>query len=199
MTFAEYLQDKMLKSKKTRKEFAKLAVMPKHIVDDFCNGVIPTSWEIGLLSNALGVIPDEIEWVIYGDNEQTLDPIKRQSGIDLPLKQAPNQLKKDTKLPPNSKKKLVPPGEKHCRKCDIETGTECYRHVESRVIKFLDKGGIMGGKVNDNLTAWLCFECDQKLSSPVIKKETPSINDIDNLVRDHALAWALAIIKTHLI
>ena len=73
------------------------------------------------------------------------------------------------------------------------TGTECFRHSESRIIKFLDGGGIMGSRINDNLTAWLSDEADRKLSKSLPKNAT------EQEIEKHALEWAILIIKTHLL
>lgn len=88
---------------------------------------------------------------------------------------------------------INPPKEKHCRCCGLETGTECYRHAESRLIKFLCGGGIMGGKIPDSMTGWMCALCDHKLSDP-LPKDTPEIE-----VLRHAWEWSMVIFKTHLL
>ena len=107
----------------------------------------------------------------------------------------PGAKSKTTKIKNRSPRlhNLTPPKNKYCRHCGVEKGTECFRHTESRIIKFLDSGGIMGGKINDNLTAWLCLECDFELSYKLDK------NSSWQQERSHALLWAIAIIKTHLL
>jgi len=112
-----------------------------------------------------------------------------------PAYSKPGKAKKKTKIwnSPVRLHDIKKPEDKACRHCDILTGTESHRHPESRIIKFLDGGGIAGGKNNDNLTSWLCFECDAELSAPLNRPATNQQLD------EHALKWALAIIKTHLI
>ena len=85
------------------------------------------------------------------------------------------------------------PDRMHCRKCGRETGTESLRHAESRIIKFLDGGGCVGSKINDNLTSLLCIDCDRIMSTPLPKNCT----DLES--KEFALEWSLLIIKTHLI
>ena len=68
----------------------------------------------------------------------------------------------------NKKQKMPkPPIEKHCRKLGYVTGTERWCHDESRNGKFKEGGGIMGGRIDHNKTAWLSFEADQELSQPL--------------------------------
>jgi len=93
---------------------------------------------------------------------------------------------------PKKTRKPIPAGDV-CVKCGTKDGTICARHSESRVIKFLDGGGIMGGKINDNLTAFLCMECDCELSAPLPKDASQEAINL------HALEWAILIIKTHLL
>lgn len=88
---------------------------------------------------------------------------------------------------------LKPPDKKHCRGCGQETGTEAFRHAESRLVKFMSGGGITGGKINDRLTGWLCMDCDAIYSEQLEKNA--SYNDL--LV--HAYNWMTVIIKTWLI
>ena len=194
MNFSDWLQDKILKSGKTRKEVAKLARIPKNRMDDICSGLCPPSYESRKISKALDISYDEMEGIISGDIEPTLEPIKRQSGTDFPLKQATNQLKSKHKTPFKEKEfKLIPPKNKHCRRCGVESGTECFRHSESRIIKFLVGGGIIGSKIPDILTGWLCEKCDQELSEPLSKNATKEQEE------KHAYEWLLSIVKTHLI
>lgn len=62
-----------------------------------------------------------------------------------------------------------PPREKHCRYLGYETGTERWCHAESRNIKFLFGGGIVGGRLPHDQTAWISAEADQILSKPLPK------------------------------
>lgn len=106
----------------------------------------------------------------------------------------PGPKKKKVKKTSRSKvREIEQPEDKHCRVCNVKTGTECYRHVESRLIKFVFGGGITGGKLPDKLTAWACSECDAKLSVPLDKNA--SMEELLN----HAFNWYTAISKTWLI
>lgn len=105
----------------------------------------------------------------------------------------PGQRKKKRNTQKEIGRKLEPPKKLHCRHLGYVTGTECWRHAESRIIKMLDGGGIAGGRINDMLTAWLSDEADKKFS------ETPPKDAPDYEIQKHALDWALLIIKSHLI
>lgn len=105
----------------------------------------------------------------------------------------PGKPKKSRKKPIKTGRNLKPPKKKHCRYLGYETGTECFRHAESRIIKFLDGGGITGSRINDNLTAWLSDEADRKFSKHLKKGAT------EQEETEHALQWAILIIKTHLL
>jgi len=85
------------------------------------------------------------------------------------------------------------PKSPECAYCGLESETCCYRHSESRIIKFLDGGGIMGGKINNRLTGLLCFDCDAILSEPLTRTATIEQEE------SHALKWAMAIIRTWLL
>lgn len=89
---------------------------------------------------------------------------------------------------------MKPPVDKHCRRCGRTTKTECYRHCENRIIKFeLGGGGIMGGKIDDRLTAWICQKCDSELSAPLPKDCS------EEFLLFHAVEWFKAIFKTWLL
>jgi hypothetical protein len=88
---------------------------------------------------------------------------------------------------------LEPPEKKHCRRCGILTGTEAYRHAENRLIKYFEGGGIMGSRINDNLSAFLCHDCDREMSEPIPKSAAMSE------VYEHGFYWLKYIVLTHLI
>ena len=85
------------------------------------------------------------------------------------------------------------PESKHCRMCWNETGTEAYRHSESTRIKMLSGGGIMGGKITDKLSAWLCNNCDQ------IASRKPDKDLEFKTHMEHDLMWFDLIARTWLI
>jgi|GEM_PF-1500614 len=101
---------------------------------------------------------------------------------------------RETKKTKISKKRTIEKPEKmNCVRCGRITETESHRHSESRIIKFLDGGGIMAGKIPDKLSAWLCDSCDAVLS------KTPPKNSSEHVLNKHALDWFIAIAKTWLI
>ena len=87
--------------------------------------------------------------------------------------------------------KLKPPKERYCRRCFRTTGTEAWRHSESRIIKFESGGGIMGGKIPDDQSAFLCMDCDSYLSKPMWKSASPEELEL------HAEAWRGVINLSH--
>lgn len=93
---------------------------------------------------------------------------------------------------------LTIPKRKDCRWCNVETGTECFRHAEDPELKFLDGGGIMGGKINDNLTVWGCYNCDLEMSERPIQKRKEVGFDFRERYLEWQNKWRLGIIRTHL-
>jgi hypothetical protein len=106
----------------------------------------------------------------------------------------PGPKKKRTKKTEYIKiREIQRPEKLHCRRCKTETGTEAFRHTESRLIKLLCGGGIVGSKLPDTLTAYLCMECDVIMSKPLPKDAT------EQELKDHALEWFILIASTWLI
>ncbi len=104
----------------------------------------------------------------------------------------PGKPKKKTKKTELVKtREIQKPDKMNCVKCNRISDTECHRHAESKIIKFLSGGGITGGKIPDTLTAWLCENCNAIISEPIPK----TANEYE--IIKHALDWALAILKTH--
>lgn len=99
--------------------------------------------------------------------------------------------KKTIKTPYVKKREIEPPSEKHCRRCNKTTEKECYRHSESRIVKFLGTGGIMGDKIPPRMSAWLCSKCD------LIMSKTPPKDSSYDVIKDHALEWLILIVKSH--
>lgn len=89
--------------------------------------------------------------------------------------------------------KIDKPKDLSCKNCDLETGTENYHHAESKRIKYLDGGGIMGGKINDRLTAWLCKDCGYEFDT------RPGDKAEQCLIDQHDLFSYDCIAKTHLV
>ena len=99
MNFSDWLQDQILRSGHTRKEIAQLMDrFPKRRLDEICNGLCPSSYEVMQLSKVLNTSVDEMEGLISG-KEPSLKPVDSHFKNDLPSKQAPNQLKSDYKTP----------------------------------------------------------------------------------------------------
>ncbi len=110
--------------------------------------------------------------------------------------QKPGKKKKKTKKTPYVKaREIEPPDDTYCRSCGLpDDGTCCYRHAESRIIKFeFNGGGSVGSKISDRLTGWICQKCDDILSKPLPK------NASEEELKDHAIDWFKVIIKSHLI
>jgi len=82
--------------------------------------------------------------------------------------------------------------ENNCTHCNETTGTERMCHSEATEIKMMSGGGIIGSTINDKLTARLCFDCDQLLSTKPLKSDLKA-----NLL--HENVWWRAIAKTWLI
>ena len=98
------------------------------------------------------------------------------------------------KKPGPKKKKKVrqkPPEERYCRRCGVNYGNCCYRHAESRIIKFESGGGIMGNKIPDSKTGWLCDRCDRIMSKPLDK------NASQKQLQAHADEWNRLIKLSH--
>lgn len=95
---------------------------------------------------------------------------------------------------PRKKKKPKmpnPPAEKYCRRCGRDDGTCAWRHAEARIIKFQFGGGITGGRIPHDQTAWLCMDCDLELSQPLPKDATQAEFE------EHARNWRELINKSH--
>lgn len=98
-------------------------------------------------------------------------------------------IKKPGKPKKKNLQKQKPPRERHCRRCGRITGTECFRHAESRIIK--GGTGIMGGKIPDDKTAWLCFDCDL-----IVSKSLPE-HAPQSKFKAHAKEWKRLILLSH--
>lgn len=90
--------------------------------------------------------------------------------------------KKEKKQPKYSKikiHKIERPEDRKCVNCGIYVGTECFHHPEDGTVKFLDGGGIVGGKVDGHLTAYLCagLKCGVKFDTKP-NKEAPEIEHL---------------------
>ena len=85
--------------------------------------------------------------------------------------------------------KQKPPIEKHCRRCSRRTYKERWCHSESRIIK--GGTGIMGGKIPDDQTAWLCFDCDLIMSKSLPNQAPQS------KFKAHAKEWKRLIDLSH--
>ena len=87
--------------------------------------------------------------------------------------------------------KQKPPLHRYCRSCGQNTDTERWCHAESRIIKFESGGSVMGGKIPDSETSWLCVKCDSELSQPLPK------NASQKELIEHARQWRRLIKLSH--
>ena len=86
---------------------------------------------------------------------------------------------------------IEPPEGHYCRRCDDETGTESYRHLETFRKYQIGKG--TGTKCHNRFTAWLCSDCDNIVSNMRQDKN----NEVE--VFKHAEEWNWLIMKTWLL
>lgn len=100
-------------------------------------------------------------------------------------------IEKPGKKVKKKRKKIKPPKEKYCRYLGYVTGTERWCHAESRIIKFMHGGGIMGSKIPDHETAWLSSYADGWLSEPLPKDATQKDLEI------HSRLWRQVIKDSH--
>ncbi len=166
MNFSDWLQDQILRSGHTRKEFAKLAGIPKRRMDEFCNGMCPSSFESMKVSKALGIGFDEIEDVI-GGKEPSLDPVNSHPVADLKSKQAPDQLKSDYKTP------LQPIKEKTCVLTGQPNPERC--HYTGIMQHLFGKG--RSEKVDNLFIAEICHEKHVEFDQPKERKDLQASHD----------------------
>jgi len=78
---------------------------------------------------------------------------------------------------------LEPPKNKWCVCCKQTTRTECYHHAESKRVKTLFGGGVMGGKIPDRASAWLCNSetCGIRFDNPPDKDGPQQLIDSHDL------------------
>jgi hypothetical protein len=116
------------------------------------------------------------------------------------FKKPGEKIKKKKKTSRFTVREIEPPEEKHCRWCDIETGTESYRHSEDPEIKFLVGGGIMADKINDRLSVWACDVCDTEMSTkPFFNPAKIEKTLFDIIFLKWQNKWKIGIIKTWLL
>ena len=90
------------------------------------------------------------------------------------------------------------PKELHCRRCNMTTGTECFRHYEGSRRSEFGKG--TGLKCNNRMTAWLCVECDIVMSKKQARYGAFPLGTATELrikIRDEE--WLYLIVKTWLL
>jgi len=105
----------------------------------------------------------------------------------------PGKKKKSSKIMNSIQRRhnIKTPKEKHCRWCDIETGTECFRHCEIPLLKHRHGKGL-GVKIDDNLTVWGCQDCDSEMSQKPFGATETEIFRWEN-------KWLIGICETHLV
>jgi len=99
MDFGNWLTEKIRDSRNTRQEIAKLSGIPKNKLNLLCSGSLPSPYQSKKLSKALNIGFDEIEDMVSGGGNQSLNPVKSHSKVDLSSKTVPNQIKSDYKTP----------------------------------------------------------------------------------------------------
>lgn len=203
METKDILQEQINRLGLTRLEFSRLAKITKTRMNEIFNGSSPLRHEYIKMAFTLGcnieflfgdkdIVPEEIpiekeifEYVEFNKKEQIEKPGKKKKPAKIQ--------NKTTRL-----HDIEPPKEKHCRWCNVETGTENFRHSEDPEVKFLSGGGITGGKINDNHTAWGCADCDLEMSTKPFKKHNEDPISFKIRYLEWQNKWRLGVIKTHL-
>jgi hypothetical protein len=123
----------------------------------------------------------------------------------------PGPKQKSSKIHNKSKTRIhdiEKPSDKKCRRCEVETGTEAYRHLESFRKYMFGKG--MAKKCDDHLTAWLCSKCTEIMDRKPDKfmYADPMARGIDQElellkgdyeVMKHSEEWLFLVCKTWLV
>lgn len=172
MNFSDWLQDQILKSGKTRKEIAKLAGIPKNQFDSFCNGTLPTRYQVSKLSSALNVDKDEMHDIltdIVTVKNMVIEKIKNPIHpiTDFKSKQAPNQLKSDYKTP------LQPIKEKTC----VITGKPNPERCHYTGIMQAAFGKGLSEKCDNLFVAEICREKHIEFDQPKERKSLQASHD----------------------
>lgn len=98
------------------------------------------------------------------------------------------------------------PEKLHCRRCNIETGTERFAHYEGFRKHEFGKG--IGKKLDDNLSAFLCQKCTDIMDEKPVditryysnqKNSQQSQIHKEFLEYKHSEEWMYLILKTHLL
>jgi hypothetical protein len=173
-----------------RQEIARSCKIPKNRIDSFCKGIeTPKPFQVCLLSHALNIDSEIMESWIDTDDSSIFQPISFNGTTIKPeLKKVDKpgvkvkSVEKVKRLKFSKTVEIEPPKERYCRRCERETGTECYRHDESRRKSKFGKG--YGKKVKHRRSAWLCNDCDAVMSPDLPKTATEN----EQLRRD--LEWS---------
>jgi len=167
MNFSDWLQDQILRLGHTRKEIAQLMDrFPKRRLDEICNGMCPSSYEVAQLSKVLNTSVDEMEDMISG-KESTLKPIDSHFKTDLPQKTAPNQLKSDYKTP------LQPIKDKTCVLTGQPNPERC--HYTGMMQAAFGKG--LSEKCDNLFIAEICKEKHIEFDQPKERKDLQASHD----------------------
>lgn len=197
MNFSDWLQNQILRSGYTRKEIAKLAGMPKNEMDSICNGELPKRYRIGSIAYALNLNKHEVEDALDSPSELNLGPVNIHPVADLKKvnekSEKPGMKPKSTKIKNSAVRlhDLTPPKEKHCRWCNVETGSENFRHCEIPLLKHRHGKG-WGVKIDDNLSVWGCAKCDSEMSQKPFEATETEMLRWEN-------KWLIGICESHLV
>lgn len=112
----------------------------------------------------------------------------------------PGPHKKKTRKTERAKiREIEKPKSLECKWCNVETGTECYRHAEDPEIKFLVGGGIVGGKNPDQLSSWGCDDCDREMSTKPHQHPQETWYEFKIRFLEWQNKWKLGVIKSWLL
>lgn len=128
----------------------------------------------------------------FGQNQSTgcsHYPISLFTKVRPKLEKPGKKVKTTIKTKHTKKRVIEKPKELHCRRCNLTTGTECYRHCESFRKSGFGKGG--GQKCDDKKTAYLCSDCDEIMSPSPIKNLGFRVDAVAELamIYKHAEEW----------
>lgn len=210
MSFSEKLTEIMQIRNITAQDISKASYKNISVsnVRSFQNGTnLPNSNQVRHLNKIFGL---DFE-LFLNESKPVLEPVKSSNTkTEFAMsdkKEKPGNKKVATKIKNKSKVRLhdiKKPEKKHCRRCNIETGTERFAHYEGYRKPEFGKG--IGIKCNDNMTAWLCQRCTDTMDKKPNMDHAKNFNMTDErkseilnlLVYIHSEEWLYLIVKTWL-